>query len=60
VPKGCGGTKGKKGTQAAGEKGDKKCVQRGKEVRKIIPRKCEGADKIVHDFNGCQESKYST
>jgi hypothetical protein len=60
VPKGWGGTKGKNVTQTAGGKSDKKRVQGGKEVRKIILRKCEGADKIVHDFNGCQESKYST
>jgi hypothetical protein len=60
VPKKWGGTKGKKGTQTTGKKGDEKCVQGGKEVRKTILRKCEGADKIVHDFNGCQESKYSS
>jgi hypothetical protein len=43
-----------------GGKNDEKCVQGGKEVRKIILRKCERADNIVHDFNGCKRIKYST
>jgi hypothetical protein len=45
-----------KGKEQLGGKGDKKCVQGEKEVRKIILRKCEKADKIVHDSTGVKES----
>jgi len=51
--------RGRKVSKQLGKKAIKS-VQGGKEVRKIILRKCEGADKIVRDFNGCQGSKYCT